>query len=131
MVKLLFRINLFNISIFSKLGIGDILFIDSSHVAKAGSDVNHALHRILPLLKSGVYIHFHDIFWPFEYPDKWLDDGICWNEIYIVRSFLQYNNEFKIQYFNDYINRFYKEEACKYFPEIEKNPGGSLWLLKK
>ena len=39
----------------------DILFIDSSHVANIGSDVNYYLFEILPVLKSGVYIHIHDI----------------------------------------------------------------------
>ena len=61
-----------DIAVFSKLTAGDILFIDCSHVSKAGSDVNHIIHRVLPLLNSGVYIHIHDIFWPFEYPTHWV-----------------------------------------------------------
>jgi len=120
-----------DIVIFEKLEPNDILFIDSSHVAKAGSDVNHIIHRILPLLKSGVYVHIHDVFWPFEYPEYWLNEGRCWNEIYMLRAFLEYNDKFEIQYFNDYIYKFYKHEAETFFPEINKNPGGSIWLRKK
>ncbi|HYL25691.1 MAG TPA: class I SAM-dependent methyltransferase, partial [Burkholderiales bacterium] len=50
---------------------GDILFIDSSHQLKPGSDVEFLLDRVLPRLASGVRIHFHDIFLPDEYPAQW------------------------------------------------------------
>lgn len=50
---------------FSQLEAGDILFVDSTHVSKCGSDVNFIFFEILPLIKKGVYIHFHDIFYPF------------------------------------------------------------------
>jgi predicted O-methyltransferase YrrM len=58
--------------IFSELESGDILFIDSSHVVKIGSDALYILRSVLPLLQPGVIIHFHDIFYPFEYPQEWL-----------------------------------------------------------
>jgi len=119
-----------DISLFENLGENDILFIDSSHVSKAGSDVNHIIHRILPNLKQGVFIHIHDIFWPFEYPEDWLKEGRSWNENYILRAFLQFNDHFQIVYFNDYIYRFCSEYAKTFFPEIEKNSGGSIWLKK-
>ena len=49
---------------FTALGVGDILFIDSSHVLKAGSDVQYLLDRVLPVLAPGVLVHFHDVFYP-------------------------------------------------------------------
>ena len=55
-------------AIFESLEENDILFIDSTHVSKIGSDVNTIVFDILPRLKKGVYIHFHDILFPFEYP---------------------------------------------------------------
>ena len=58
----------------------DILFIDSSHVTKIGSDVNYLLFEILPRLKPGVVVHVHDVMWPFEYPKEWLMEGRAWNE---------------------------------------------------
>ena len=57
-------------SVFEKLEENDILFIDSSHVSKMDSDVNFLFFEILPRLKSGVYIHFHDVFYPFIYPKE-------------------------------------------------------------
>jgi Methyltransferase domain len=61
---------------FNALESGDILFIDSTHVLKTCSDVEFELFCILPRLKPGVFIHFHDIFYPFEYPPQWCSCGI-------------------------------------------------------
>jgi len=77
---------------FRQLEANDILFIDSTHVAKTGSDVNFIFFEILPILKSGVIIHFHDIFYPFEYPQAWVFGGRNWNEDYFLKAFLMYLN---------------------------------------
>jgi hypothetical protein len=107
------------------------LFIDSSHVAKTASDVNFEIFELLPRLKPSVIVHFHDIFYPFEYPHGWIFDiRRSWNEIYFLRAFLMYNSAFEILFFNDYF-------ACK-FPHLtehgpshfRQNPGGGLWLRK-
>jgi len=90
------RVQDIGMDMFTQLEADDILFIDSSHVTKFGSDVNHLFFNVLPRLKSGVLIHIHDIPGGFEYPDEWLDDGRAWNEAYLVRAFLQYNSEFEI-----------------------------------
>ena len=74
----------------------DILFIDSSHVLKVGSDVHHLFAEVLPALKPGVYTHFHDIFFPFEYPYAWIQEGRYWTEAYALRAFLQFNTTFEI-----------------------------------
>ncbi len=57
---------------FKELGPGDVLFIDCSHVVKTGSDAHHLITRVLPIVPAGVYIHIHDIFWAFEYPEEWV-----------------------------------------------------------
>ena len=64
------------LEIFSKLKSGDLLFIDSSHVVKYGSDLQMLFFNIMPILSKGVFVHFHDIFYPFEYPYEWLKKGI-------------------------------------------------------
>lgn len=56
------KIQSVNVSFFDELAENDILFIDSTHVSKTGSDVNYILFEILPRLKPGVFIHFHDVF---------------------------------------------------------------------
>jgi hypothetical protein len=59
------------VAAFPALGPGDILFIDSTHQLKPGSDVDFLLNAVLPLLPSGVRVHFHDIFLPDDYPADW------------------------------------------------------------
>ncbi len=115
---------------FLDLSAGDILFIDSTHVSKVNSDVNYIFSKILPNLQSGVYIHFHDIFYPFEYPKEWVYQGIAWNEAYMLKTFLQYNSAFKIVFFNTFLEHFHEEKFMKHMPLCMKNKGGSIWLQK-
>jgi hypothetical protein len=115
---------------FTDLEAGDILFIDSSHVSKMGSDVNHIFFNILPALRSGVRIHFHDVFYPFEYPVGWAGNGIAWQEAYLLRTFLQFNSEFEIELWTNYLIHFYREFFTQYSPLCLKDPGGSLWLKR-
>jgi len=112
----------------------DILFIDSSHVSKAGSDVNYILFELLPRLAAGVLIHFHDVLYPFEYPKEWFELGISWNEAYILRAFLQYNSQFPIRLWNDFMMKFHSTAIQELMPLCSDAPafgvGGSLWLQK-
>ena len=88
-----------DVGIFDTLKAGDFLMIDSSHVSKCDSDVNHIFFEILPRLNSGVHIHFHDIFYPFEYPRDWIFEMLSWTECYMLRAFLTNNNDYKIDFF--------------------------------
>jgi predicted O-methyltransferase YrrM len=115
---------------FSALDARDILFIDSSHVAKIGSDVVHILTNILPRLNNGVIIHFHDIFWPFEYPEEWIREGRAWNESYILKAFLQFNSNFKILFFSSYLALHHERVLEQHLPLFLKMPGASLWIEK-
>jgi len=115
---------------FFKLSENDILFIDSTHVSKIDSDVNHIFFNLLPSLRKGVYIHFHDIFYPFEYQKEWIYEGRAWNEAYLLKAFLQYNKRFQIQFFNSFLGLFFKNELKNTMPLFLKNPGGSIWLKK-
>lgn len=119
-----------DINIFSDLSAGDILFIDSTHVSKVGSDVNCIFFKILPYINSGVYVHFHDIYYPLEYPKEWIYEGRAWNEAYLLRAFLQYNDSFKIQFFNSFLAHLYRDKLIQDMPLFMKNPGSSIWIKK-
>jgi hypothetical protein len=109
-------------TVFTELGEGDILFIDSSHVLKPGSDVGYLLTEILPELKKGVVVHFHDIHYPFNYPKDWvLQKRLNWNEVYAVHNFLLFNDSFQILFFSDYMR---EKTNC-----LPGRPG-SLWIQK-
>ena len=113
---------------FSALAANDLLFIDSSHTVKPGSDVNHLILEILPKLNAGVVVHFHDIFHNFEYPLEWIKQGRAWNESYLLRAFLQYNDAFHILLFNAYLGMYESQWMNQHMPLFMKNPGGSIWL---
>lgn len=118
------------LEVFEKLEANDILFIDSTHVSKTGSDVNYILFQILPVLKKGVLVHFHDVFYPFEYPKDWVYKGFSWNEDYMLRSFLMYNEVFEIKLFSEYLHKHHTT-AFEKLPLCYKNWGGNLWIEKK
>jgi len=119
-----------DLKVFEQLQANDILFVDSTHVAKLGSDVNRILFEIFPSLNEGVIIHIHDIFWPFEYPKAWIREGRAWNEAYLLRAFLQYNENFEIIYFSDYLARKHHDWLRKQMPLLAEHPGGNIWLRK-
>lgn len=109
----------------------DILFVDSTHVSKVGSDINRIFFDILPVLKSGVLIHFHDIFYPFEYPQDWIFEGRAWNEAYLLRAFLQYNSSFHIVLMNTFLEHFHERIFQEEMPLCLKNSGASIWIRKE
>jgi hypothetical protein len=118
---------------FDALQAGDVLFIDSSHVAKTGSDVNHLCFEVLPRLRKGVRIHFHDIFLPEDYPKRWaLDENRGWNEQYVVRALLMYTSHFRILFSSGYAFAAHVEllRAALQDPDGAYYGGGSLWIEK-
>jgi hypothetical protein len=123
--------------VFRDLEAGDILFIDSSHVGKAGSDVLHLIFTVLPALKAGVLIHVHDVLWPFDYPQNWFEGGRAWNEAYFMRAFLQFNRSFEIVQFNSYLVESHRSLIESHMPGMLKTPSNpqteanaSLWIRK-
>jgi len=127
-----------DLDIFSTLTQNDILFIDSSHVLKLDSDVMFYFTKIFPILKKGVLVHIHDIFFPYDYPLNWLKEGRFWNEQYFLYVFLQYNTKFSIKFCNTYASYKY-HDMLKIVQKntYEKNnnivnnvfSGGSIWLI--
>jgi hypothetical protein len=122
-----------DLGFFGELDPGDVLFIDSSHVAKTGSDVNHLCFEVLPRLRQGVRVHFHDIFLPSDYPKPWvLDENRGWNEQYVVRALLMFSSVFRVLFGSSYA--FAAHAAA--LREALRDPGGayygggSLWIEK-
>jgi len=118
------------LSLFESLGENDVLFIDSTHVSRIGSDVNRLFFEILPRLRPGVLIHVHDVFYPFEYPRHWIMEGRAWNEIYVLRAFLEFNDRFEIVLFNTYLTQNQRPFIQERFPLCLANEGGSLWFRR-
>jgi len=116
-----------SVDLFGQLQMGDILFIDSTHVAKAGSDVNWLLLHVLPRLSPGVIVHVHDIFWPFEYPKAWLNEHRDWTEDYLLHAFLIGNTSWEILWFSSWLWRCHPEIVPTHLAGQEPS---SIWLRR-
>jgi hypothetical protein len=114
--------------LFADLEPGDVLFVDSSHVTKYGSEVNRLVLDVFPRLPAGVHIHVHDIFWPFSYPVRWLRKGRAWNEAYLLRAWLCDNPRAQIRWFNNYLAMVAREDLGPRMPAWNIDPGTSIWI---
>lgn len=118
------------LNVYDQLESGDMLFIDSSHVVKPGSDVVWNFLRILPNLKPGVLVHVHDVFWPFEYRPEWLEERRDWTEIYLLHAFLVGNREWEPLLFSDLIWTERTDLVQRHIPStLGERPGG-FWMQR-
>lgn len=112
----------------------DILFIDSSHVIRPQGDVLFEYLEVLPILKTGVLVHAHDIFTPKDYPDEWvLEDVKLWNEQYLLEAFLAFNKEYKVIGALNYLKHHYRkeiEEKCPLLKSAPQREPSSFWMVK-
>ncbi len=115
------------VAAFTGLAAGDILFIDSSHVAKAGSDVTWLILRVLPLLTPGVLVHLHDVFWPYGYPAAWLRERRDWNESYFLFAFLSGNPSWEILLWSSWL---WQARPDVIPGRLASGEPGSIWLRK-
>jgi predicted O-methyltransferase YrrM len=115
---------------FARLESGDFLFIDSSHVSKVGSDVNYLMFEILPRLPVGAVVHFHDIFWPFEYPSDWFKAGMAWNEAYLLRAFLSFNDSFEVLFWVPFAAMAWPALIKEKMPDYLINTGAAIWIRR-
>jgi len=118
-------------ALFADLRSGDFLVIDSSHVAMPGSDVDYIVCRILPRLPTGVYVHFHDIFLPDDYPSPWAWRG--YNEQQVVAALLV-SGGFEPIFASHFVRTRMVPLVIDSLPAVLPVPYGawetSLWLRK-
>jgi hypothetical protein len=119
-----------NTDLFNSLQSGDILFIDSSHVLKTGNDVVFLYTNVIPKLPSGVIIHIHDIFLPYDYPRYWVMETTWnFNEQYLIQSILMLSNSFEVLWPGYYLQQTKKDFAA-YFPNLKERNAQSLWIRR-
>lgn len=108
----------------------DILFIDSSHTVKFGSDVCYEFLEVLPSLNRGVWIHVHDIFFPHDYPADWLlNRRLALNEQYLLEAFLSFNKSFTPQLANYWLRLDHLEKTRCLWPNANHRPS-SFWIKR-
>jgi hypothetical protein len=118
------------LALFESLGEGDILFIDSSHVLKLGSDVQYEFLEVLPRIGRGAVVHVHDIFFPCDYPKTWVKDlRRFWNEQYLLHAFLMFNHAFRVLFCGSALEQAAPDDLARAFPSLrrERSDPSSLW----
>lgn len=113
----------------SMLTDGDILFIDSTHTVKTGSDCLHIYLRLLPYINKKIYVHVHDIFLPFAMPKHWqLDSHIYWTEQYLLLAWMIDNPRVSVLFGSAYHHHFNPELLDSLMHGRFLRGGCSLWL---
>jgi Methyltransferase domain len=120
------------LSVFESLDDGDVLFVDTTHVVKIGSDVNFVILEVLPRLREGVVVHIHDVFLPFEYPRRWMEDfALFWNEQYLLQAFLAHNENYEILVGVHALRRLRRKALATALPAATvEHDGGSMWIRR-
>jgi hypothetical protein len=119
------------VDFFSSLEPNDILFIDSTHTVKFGSDVCYEFLDILPKLSPGVWVHVHDIFFPHDYPLEWLlERRLALNEQYLLEAFLAFNDEFSVQLSNHWLSLDHPEVTAVLWPNSGNSCSSSFWMKR-
>jgi hypothetical protein len=109
---------------------GDILFIDTSHIVAPANDCAYIYGVLIPQVPAGVIIHIHDIFLPYEYPEKMATgDAKTWGEQTVVAAMLQGNPPWVVLWPGHYLQRTLPDFA-KHFPHLNQGLAQSLWLRR-
>lgn len=125
------RVEEVDVDFFSSLEANDVLFIDSSHTVKFGSDVYYEFLEILPRLAPGVWVHVHDIFFPHDYPAEWLiNRRLALNEQYLLEAFLAFSTTFSVQLANHWICLDHLDDAARLWPNTSNQRASSFWMKR-
>ena len=132
------KVECVDLKLFEILGENDILFVDSGHTVRTGSDVNFIILEVLPRLRPGVIIHFHDINLPYEYQKVYFTNPqfrMFWTEAYLLQAFLACNRDFEILLAMNYLQTDHMSDYCRAFPRFNLVDNwansGSFWIRKK
>ena len=126
-----------DLALYTALGDGDVLFIDSGHTVKTGGDVNFVILDVLPRLASGVLVHFHDISLPDEYPDVYFTNPafrVFWTEAYLLQAFLSGNRDWAVLLAMHYLMTDHAAAFARAFPAAAGAwplVSGSFWLRRR
>ena len=125
------RVETVPLDAFAMLNEDDILFIDSSHTVKVGGDVVFEINEVLPRLRRGVVVHFHDIAFPLNYSRELVVERQCfWAEQYLLQAFLAFNPKFRILWCFSYVQTECPDILRDNFLGFREgeNSMGSLWM---
>jgi hypothetical protein len=135
------RVQDMDLDLFAELEEGDVLFIDSSHTLRLDGDVPFLYLEVLPRLARGVYVHIHDIPFPYNVPypaEHWVlkpSWPMFWNEAMVLQAFLCFNDRFEVVMSTPLLRHFdeaFLRRIIPHYESVEENPDtfSSIWLKK-
>jgi hypothetical protein len=111
------------LNILTDLGENGLLFIDSTHTVKPGSEVNRLILEVLPQLKPGSYVHFHDIYFPYDYKRELLTKDLFFpNESVLLHAFLINNHSYLLKTSLSMLHYATPNDLQKLLPNYKPNP---------
>ena len=114
-----------DLSILTDLAAGDLLFIDSTHAVKPGSEVNFLVHEVLPRLAPGVWVHFHDIYFPYDYGRQTPSDDLFFaQETALLYAFLTGNRGYRVEISLSMVHYACPDELRRLIPKYR--PDGQI-----
>ena len=120
------------LAVFDELGSGDALVVDTTHTVKTGGDVNTIVLDVLPRLSPGVLVHFHDVFLPWEYPRRWLEElGLFWAEQYLLQAFLAFNSEFEVLCALHALSRAFPARVAGVIPSVARGAAPAAFWIRR
>jgi methyltransferase family protein len=120
------------LGVFTDLRSGDFLIVDTTHTVKVGGDVNRIVLDILPRLRRGVIVHFHDIFLPYEYPREWLERfGLFWSEQYLLQAFLALNRDYEVLCALHALFREHRDLVCELIPALRDGGAPAAFWIRR
>jgi hypothetical protein len=118
------------LEVFTSLGAGDVLFVDTTHAVRMGGDVNFVILEVLPRLADGVLVHFHDIWLPHEYHRALTEVlGMHWTEQYLLQAFLSGNPRADVLFATHAVTEDHRERLEALVPSFDATTfPTSFWL---
>ena len=116
---------------FSSLGENDVLFVDSTHTVKMGSDCLFLHLKVIPSVAAGVVVHVHDVFLPGPMPSAWLiENSLYWCEQYLLQAYLLDNPKVKVLFGSQYHLVKNRELLDAFMDGRSASGGGSFWFRR-
>jgi hypothetical protein len=129
------------VEFYASLADGDVLFIDSTHIVRVDGEVPYLILEVLPALRPGVWVHIHDVHFPYNVPidpagyvfnRRW---PLLFTEAMLVQAYLAGNPNLEIVLSTPLLRHFREEALRRLLPDYRRLDGeafdthhGSLWL---
>jgi len=109
-------VELLDVAFLRELSAGDLFFVDSTHTLGPAGEVTRIICELLPRLARGVYVHFHDIWLPYDFDPRIMDRIFFWHETALLLAFLTCNDRFGIRASLSLLHHDRQATLCEIFP---------------